>query len=60
MDGLLKGICVAIVVGLLGWGAWVTLGVANAAPKEKVNMIQQRIEDKLDKIQQTILDLHKE
>ena len=53
-----KGIAVAIVVGLLGWGAWVTLGVANAAPRDRVNQIQERIEDKLDKIRNLIINLH--
>lgn len=44
---------------LIAWGAWVTLGVANAATEGEVETIQQRIEDKLDEIQKTILDLHK-
>jgi len=60
MDNLYKGVVIAVVVGLLGWGAWVTLGVAAAATKERVNHIQERIEEKLDIIQRTILDLHKE
>ena len=60
MNSLLKGILIAITAGLIGWGAWVTLGVANAATKERVISIQERIEDKLDRIQETILNLHKE
>jgi hypothetical protein len=59
MNNMAKGIVVAIVAGLIAWGAWVTLGVANAATQGQVSQIQQRIEDKLDKIQETILDLHK-
>lgn len=50
---------VPVIAGLIAWGAWVTLGVANAATEKKVETIQMRIEDKLDKIQETILDLHK-
>lgn len=48
-----------VLAGLIGWGAWVTTGVAGAASEERVVDIQERIEDKLDKIQETILDLHK-
>jgi hypothetical protein len=59
MEGYMKAIIVSIVVALIGWGAWVTLGVADAASEEQLHAIQQRIEDKLDSIQQTILDLHK-
>jgi hypothetical protein len=59
MNNMVKGIIVAIVAGLIAWGAWVTLGVADAATKERVNDVQMRIEDKLDDIKDTILDLHK-
>ena len=55
----MKWIAGAVCAGMLAWGAWVTLGVANAATENKVEYIQMRIEDKLDKIQETILDLHK-
>jgi hypothetical protein len=59
MNSVLKGVLVAVAAGLIGWAAWVTLGVANAATEERVETIQMRIEDKLDKIQETILELHK-
>jgi hypothetical protein len=59
-----------IVASLLGWGAWATVGVTSSTPRkvfdehvtraqDKYDAAQQRVEDKLDKIQETIIDLHK-
>ena len=59
-----------ILAALLAWGAWNTMATANAVSttkfdghvqtaQEQYNKQQNRIVDKLDKIQQTILDLHK-
>ena len=59
-----------IAAGLIGWGAWATVEVTGATPREvfdehvtraqdKYDAAQQRVEDKLDKIQETIIDLHK-
>ena len=51
----------------LAWGAWNTLATADAVPEEKFEAHEQlddrrpdRSEDKLDKIQETILDVVKE
>jgi hypothetical protein len=54
-----KTIAVVVLSGLIAWGAWVTLGVAGAAPQEAVTAVQERIEDKLDEIHLLILNLHK-
>jgi hypothetical protein len=63
-SGIIKAVAVALLTGALAWGAWVTLGVAGAANEDRVtdkfDQVQTRIEDKLDDIQQTILNLHKE
>lgn len=48
-----------VLSGLIAWGAWVTVGVAGAATNKRVNTIQQRIEDKLDRIQETLIDIAK-
>jgi len=53
-----------IASGLIAWGAWATVGVTGGTPREifdeHVQHAQERIEDKLDDIQKTILELHKE
>jgi hypothetical protein len=59
-----------IAASVIGWGAWATVTATGATPREvfdrhvedaqdKYDHAQDRIEDKLDEIQKTILDLHK-
>jgi hypothetical protein len=63
---------ISAVVGIVvaGWLGWVSLTAMGATPQEKFDahvlrsedkfgQVQERIEDKLDALQQTILDLHK-
>jgi hypothetical protein len=63
-------IIVVLLGSVLGWGAWASLGVADALPEvkfeqherennEKFDSVQRQLVDKLDDIQKTILDLHK-
>jgi hypothetical protein len=71
MNGTLLKIVVTVCLGgLITWGAWNTLATSNAVPKpvfdaqvektsERFESMQIRIEDKIDKVQETILDLHK-
>lgn len=66
-EKLVNGVAIAVIVGLLGWGAWVTLGVADAASEEelqehkddnvnKFESVQRRIEDKIDELQKILID----
>jgi hypothetical protein len=56
-----------IAASLIGWGAWNTLATTNATPREvfdahckeanqKFERMQNRIEDKLDKIQEKLME----
>jgi hypothetical protein len=56
-----------ITSALIGWGAWATVQVTNGTPRavfdkhvekaeEKFDTIQMRIEDKLDKIQEHLIN----
>jgi hypothetical protein len=59
-----------IVASLIGWGAWTTVAVTGATPRpvfdehvnratDKYDKAQERLEDKIDDLKDTILDLHK-
>jgi len=59
-----------VLASMIAWGAWNTMATAGAVSTEKFDnhvtdqendkdRMQERIVDKLDEIQQTILDLHK-
>jgi hypothetical protein len=59
-----------IAASLIGWGAWATVGVTRATPRDVFDEHVQRAQDKyeqgqekiqrsLDDIKDTILELHK-
>lgn len=69
--GVWMPIAGVLLTATIAWGAWNTMATAVAVPtsvfqehiedaESKRDRIQERIVDKLDEIQQTILDLHKE
>jgi hypothetical protein len=56
-----------IATALLAWGAWATVGVTGATPREvfdrhvedankKYDEAQRRVEDKIDKIQEILIE----
>lgn len=62
-----KWLIPVLATAVLGWGAWATVEVTGATPREvfdrhvertqeTMKEQQQRIEDKLDKIQEIIID----
>ena len=63
-------IVAVLLASALGWGAWATVTMTDATPREvfdkrvdkvdqKFDTVQRELGDKLDDIKKTILDLHK-
>ena len=60
-----------VLSGVVGWGAWATVNITNKTPRpvfdkhctdaeQRFERMQNRIEDKLDKIQEQLMVHHGE
>lgn len=64
---MLKFLIPVLATALLAWGAWATVSVTSMTPREifdkhceeankKIEKNQQRLEDKIDRLQEIIID----
>lgn len=51
-----KYIVPVIATGLLAWGAWATVGVTSATPREVFDRHVERSDEKFERVQKTLDD----